>query len=61
MRKLFLLPGGLICDAVGLTEDSESTRSGTASIRVRFFRRKTVKCGSVAHAKLLSTANAVLD
>jgi hypothetical protein len=22
--KLFLLPGGLICDAVGLTEDSES-------------------------------------
>ena len=22
--KLFLLPGGLICDAVGLIEDSES-------------------------------------
>jgi len=24
MTKLFLLPGGLICDAVSLTEDSES-------------------------------------
>ena len=24
MTKLFLLPGGLICDAVGPTEDSES-------------------------------------
>lgn len=24
MTKLFLLPGGLICDAVGLTEDSDS-------------------------------------
>jgi hypothetical protein len=24
MTKLFLLPGGLICDAVGLTEDSKS-------------------------------------
>ena len=23
MTKLFLLPGALICDAVGLTEDSE--------------------------------------
>jgi hypothetical protein len=24
MTKLFLLPGGLICDAIGLTEDGES-------------------------------------
>jgi hypothetical protein len=24
MTKLFLLPGGLICDAVGLTEDSDN-------------------------------------
>ena len=24
MTKLFLLPGGLICDGVGLTEDSDS-------------------------------------
>jgi hypothetical protein len=24
MTKLFLLPGGLICGAVGLTEDGES-------------------------------------
>ena len=24
MTKLFLLPGSLICDGVGLTEDSES-------------------------------------
>ena len=24
MTKLFLLPGGLICDVVGLTEDSDN-------------------------------------
>jgi hypothetical protein len=24
MTKFFLLPGGLICDAVGLTEDSDN-------------------------------------
>jgi hypothetical protein len=24
MTKLFLLPGGFICDAVGLTEDSDN-------------------------------------
>ena len=24
MTKLFLLPGGLICEAVGLTEDSDN-------------------------------------
>jgi hypothetical protein len=38
MTKLFLLPGGLICDAVGLTEGSDNNQ--------------ILRCGCPEHAEL---------